>query len=431
MSIVPKLKTSIRTIELFAGVGGFRLGLERASRGTKSGNEFTVVWSNQWEPPGTATKQFAHRCYTANFDPEGNNSHTHSNEDIAAVLDSIESGQRDLPPADLLVGGFPCQDYSVAKPLSQAEGIHGKKGVLWWEIYRLLELAGDQRPKMLLLENVDRMLKSPASQRGRDFAVMMSCLNKLGYRVEWRVVNAADYGEAQRRRRVFIYAELENGHNEWDMQSHLMSSGVLAAALPIENNKTDFRTFDLPCDPYEASENFGLNAKKSAFLNAGVMQNGTILTCDVAPKKEAPTPLRKVLVPDSAVPDEYYINDTQQLEKWKYYKGSKKESRIDKKTGYEYTYAEGSMPFPDPLDTPARTILTGEGGASASRFKHIISTADGRYRRLVPEELEQINGFPPGWTDHGLSPIQRAFCMGNALVVGIVERIGLEILKRS
>ena len=81
------------------------------------------------------------------------------------------------------------------------------------------------------------------------------------------------------------------------------------------------------------------------------------------------------------------------------------------------------MAFPDLLENPSRTILTGEGGAGASRFKHIVEI-DGRYRRLVPDELDQLQCFPKGWTDTGMSDGHRAFCMGNALVVGIPHRIG-------
>ena len=165
-----------------------------------SAGPYKTIWANQWEPPGTASKQFAARCYQERF-----NDGTLVNEDINKVLDKYEAGEIDIPDVDMVVGGFPCQDYSVAKTLSAAGGIEGKKGVLWWDINRFLKL---KRPRFVLLENVDRLLKSPASQRGRDFAIMLSCLAKLGYSVEWRVVNSAEYGFPQRRKRVFIFARL-------------------------------------------------------------------------------------------------------------------------------------------------------------------------------------------------------------------------------
>ena len=88
------------------------------------------------------------------------------------------------------------------------------------------------------------------------------------------------------------------------------------------------------------------------------------------------------------------------------------------------------MAFPDNPDMPSRTIITGEGGASPSRFKHVVKTAGGRYRRLTPIELERLNMFPDNHTA-GASDMRRAFLMGNALVTGIVERIGVELLRRN
>jgi len=86
------------------------------------------------------------------------------------------------------------------------------------------------------------------------------------------------------------------------------------------------------------------------------------------------------------------------------------------------------MIFPDALDKPSRTIITGEGGSSPSRFKHVIETKDGRKRRLTPIELERLNMFPDNHTE-GVSDVRRAFFMGNALVVGIIEKLGESLAK--
>lgn len=421
---------SLSVVELFAGVGGFRLGLEGHPdpKWNCPGSGFKVVWANQWEPPGSDKRQFAFDCYVKRFDPDHKHPERHSNEDIAQVLDEVEAGSRVLPAHDVLVGGFPCQDYSVAKPLSMAEGIHGNKGVLWWEIYRLLKLMGDDRPRYLVLENVDRLLKSPAAQRGRDFAIILSCLSSLGYSVEWRVINAADYGFPQRRRRVFIYGE--HTHNAWDLRNRILSGGVLAEAFPVESHPTKAGEFDLVGDAYDISQDFGVGDKVSKFMVAGAMQAGRVVTMDVRPSFDATTcGLGEILVPESDVPAEYFLTE-ESIPKWRYYKGGKKEPRTDR-NGFEYMYSEGGMAFPDPLDRPSRTILTGEGGVSASRFKHVVTTPSGRLRRLVPEELEALNGFPSGWTNTGMTAGNRAFCMGNALVVGVVQRIGNVIISRA
>lgn len=393
--------------ELFAGVGGFRIGLAKAG--------WKTIFSNQWEP---STKvQHASSVYVANFGEEG-----HSNEDISNV--------EKVPfKFDLLVGGFPCQDYSVAKTLSSAKGLRGKKGVLWWEILRLVE---EHYPKLIFLENVDRLLKSPASQRGRDFAVMLRTLADAGYVIEWRVVNAAEYGFPQRRIRVFIVAKRSKtlGGRVSPLE-FITETGVLARALPVTAVELDCAEVKIDEDAEVLSRTFNKVAKgKSPFLNSGVFINGIAYTIKTEAKPSKSTrfmTLGDVIESDKNVPDEFYIPD-RRLRDWKYLKGAKSIERIHKGSGTKYNYAEGSMAFPDLLSSPSRTILTAEGGASPSRFKHIIKTKKG-HRRLTPVELERLNGFPDNWTkfdnEGNIVPdTKRAFFMGNALVIGLIERVG-------
>lgn len=410
--------SEIKIAELFAGVGGFRLGLEGYDNrehpefSMPPAGPFKTIWANQWEPPGTEARQFAARCYANRF---GKNSVV--NEDINKVLEQAEAGERVIPDVDMVVGGFPCQDYSVARPLNQARGIEGKKGVLWWDIYHFLEM---KKPRFGLFENVDRLLKSPAAQRGRDFAIILSCLADLGYVVEWRVVNSAEYGYPQRRKRVYIFCELTSEQIEL---SDRLENGVMAHAFPAlyAGEKTEL---DVLPDPYENSASFGIGKKVSPFMSAGVMQGCKVLTCNFVENYTGPRRvLKDVLVPEDEVPANFFI-DPEKLDKWRYLKGSKREERTNKKTGFTYMYSEGSMSFPDSIDKPSRTILTGEGGTGASRFKHVVECEDGRYRRLVPDELDQLQGFPRGWTNVGMTDGNRAFCMGNALVTGVPHRIG-------
>ena len=409
--------TTIRTIELFAGVGGFRIGLERASTKEKA---FEVSWSNQWEP--STKTQHASNVYCAQFGFEN-----HSNDDIAKVDVS------DIPEHDLLVGGFPCQDYSVASTLKNAHGIIGKKGVLWWEIYRILFQKKEKSPKYLLLENVDRLLKSPASQRGRDFAIILSSLNSLGYAVEWRVINASEYGMPQRRRRVFILAykkgtKLYNNLEKFSTDELLNRELLLSKTFPIKPiDKKTFISETLDSDLVEITENFNSKTpKNNAFWESGYMVDGKYYTTRVEIDYDGEkSVLGDFLIDEKDVPKEFYIDD-EELKKWQYQKGAKSIERVNKTTGHQYTYSEGSMGFPDAIDKPSRTIITGEGGASASRFKHVVEV-NGRYRRLTPIELERLNMFPDNHT-LGVTDSKRAFLMGNALVVGIVERIGKTLL---
>lgn len=417
----------IRIVELFAGVGGFRLGLEAASG---KDCKYEVVWSSQWEPG--AKTQHASEIYAHQFGPKN-----HSCEDIQKV---IEEKFDEIADHDLLVGGFPCQDYSVARTLSQAQGIHGKKGVLWWSIFNILKNKGKKAPKFIMLENVDRLLKSPVSQRGRDFAVMLASLDDLGYVVEWRVINAAEYGFPQRRRRIFIlgykkgtglYKALKSG----DKSQWIHKEGTIAKAFPVSKESDEIQEFEIEGDLAEVTKKFSSSKPKlSPFKNAGIMVGRKIYTTKVTPKSSRkPMLLKDAIIHDEkSIPETYFIGKDEEKQ-WEYLKGGKKEERKTK-SGHVYHYSEGPMTFPDLLDKPSRTIVTGEGGRSASRFKHVIKTKSGRLRRLMPLELERLNMFPDNHTQIMLDgketpDIRRAFIMGNALVVGVIRELGKSLRK--
>lgn len=402
----------LRVVELFAGVGGFRLGLEKSN--------FNVVWSNQWEP---ATKtQHASMVYEARFGKDN-----HSNQDISTVQ------TKDIPDHDVLVGGFPCQDYSVATTLSNSKGLKGKKGVLWWSIHRILE-EKQNKPKYLFLENVDRLLKSPSNQRGRDFAVMLQSLNDLGYAVEWRVINAAEYGMPQRRRRIFIIGYHQSSlifskMKESKAIDWISYAGTIPKAFPIKNLDDDKLTnFKLRGSLSDITTNFNKQATKSPFENSGIMVNGLVSTLKSEPNYDGPFTVLGDVLQNGEVTADFYISDKDK-EKWEYLKGSKTIER-QSSGGFTYKYSEGGMVYPDALDNASRTIITGEGGKTPSRFKHVVSTPKG-LRRLTPVELERLNMFPDNHTQlENISDTKRAFFMGNALVVGVIEKIGRSLSER-
>ena len=405
-----------------------------------------MVFSNQFEP--STRRQHASEVYQARFGSEG-----HSNEDIFSVVAGPAKFAAILAARpDMLVGGFPCQDYSVAKPADKAAGIEGKKGVLWWAIHETLKKLADagQPVKYVLLENVDRLLKSPTKCRGRDFAIILASLAGLDYAVEWRVINSADYGFPQRRKRVFLMAvhrstethrEVETQCRAGEVGRWLTGAGILAAALPVDGSKlTRVAAFELGTDALRTQAEYQAAAKgASRFANAGVMVDGQVWTSDLhaAPLSDlsafvgtsASMTLGDVVGRTAVVPENFYLSE-EALPQWRYLKGGKSEQRVTA-GGFAYTYGEGPVTFPDNLAKPSRTVITGEGGSSASRFKHVIATPDGRLRRLTPEELEELNGFPRGFTAlDGVSEVKRAFFMGNALVVGIVAAIGRALAAR-
>lgn len=418
-------------VELFAGVGGFRVGMERLNSG------WTTSWFSQWEPG--KKKQWAHDCYVYHFGDV---------KDLAGEsttgIDVSEVDKKNIPDHTLLTGGFPCQDYSVAHSLSSSKGIEGKKGVLWWQIRDIL-IA--KRPPFVLLENVDRLLKSPASQRGRDFGIILASFAQLGYRVEWRVINAAEYGAAQRRRRTFIFAYNEKTEYAKRMDGIepndiITERGLMAEAFPISEYKdintgsfefTDVADADVDTmltvgtedsdnDLLEMTQNF-----KFGFLDAGYMMDGQITTMKMIPVEMKPILLNEVV--ESGVDESYYISQ-KDMEAWTYMKGAKKIPRTSK-DGHSYVFSEGPIAFPDPLDRPGRTMLTSE--STKNRSTHVVADpATGRLRLLTEIEAERLQGFDDDWTKNCLVEGEvaempkrmRYFCMGNALVVPMITRMG-------
>lgn len=389
--------------ELFAGVGGFRLGFDRLA------SNWQTVWFSQWEPGKKV--QWAHDCYVQHFgDSPDVNGEFHTGEDISTVE------KKNIPDHMLLVGGFPCQDYSVAHTLASSKGIEGKKGVLWWQIRDTL-IA--KKPPFCLLENVDRLLKSPAKQRGRDFGVILACFAELGYSVEWRVVNAALYGAAQRRRRTFIFA-YKNDDTKYgkDMkgisaEDIIKSQGFMAKAFPIADTE-DFKKTAIGTDIVEVSDKFSF-----AFENAGFMTGGEITTVKIKEKEEKPITLGEILQEEA---DEKCFIPTDKMSKWSYLKGSKKINRTAA-NGHQYVFSEGPVAFPDPWDRPGRTMLTSE--STLNRSTHVVADRKtGNLRLLTPVEAERLQGFDDDWTNTGMPDRMRYFCMGNALVVPMITRMG-------
>ncbi len=424
------MSKKLKVLELFAGVGGFRVGLEHSDS-----DFFITKWANQWEP--SRKSQDAFEVYDYHF-PDSEN----INENIEEIPDEVFERM----DADIIVGGFPCQDYSVARSKKHEMGIEGKKGVLFWQIIRA---TNHIRPKYLILENVDRLLKSPSKQRGRDFAIMLASFNELGYSVEWRVINAADYGRSQRRRRVFFFVyrndteyakkidrQFENESNldlfseEHKYDEYIFKAGLFARQFPIMHQPYKNRTafYELPEDIVEISDNF-----TGTVWNTGIMRHGFYYTIDTEPTHdEKPITLGEVILPVDQVDEKYYLTDENKLEKFQYLRGPKKIERTSS-NGHTYTFSEGGMSPHDDLNMPGRTMLTSEG--SVNRSTHLLNVDD-RYRLITPIEAERLQDFPDDWTKYKklssgevveVSDRMRMFFMGNALVTEIVRRIGDEL----
>lgn len=419
----------MKVLELFAGVGGFRIGLEKVDSTC-----FVTKWANQWEP--SRKSQDAFEVYDYHF-PES--------ENINISISDIADEDFARMDADMIVGGFPCQDYSVARSKKNEQGIEGKKGVLFWEIIRATRLIN---PKYLVLENVDRLLKAPSKQRGRDFAIMLTAFNQLGYSVEWRVINAADYGRSQRRRRVFffVYRNDTNFAKELDSKfeqeevifsdkrydDYLYHSGLFASQFPVKPYPIKNRQVyeELADDLIAVSDHF-----TGTVWNTGIMRHGKYYSIETEPDYDGHLmTLGDVLQAEPDVPETYFLTNPQKLEKFQYLRGPKKIERTSA-DGHQYVYSEGGMSPYDSLDLPGRTMLTSEG--TVNRSTHLLHI-NGRYRLLTPVEAERLQDFPDDWTalkklsDGSVVPVSdkmRMFFMGNALVTDIVRKIGQFIQK--
>lgn len=419
----------MNVLELFAGVGGFRIGLENAHP-----NYFETLWSNQWEP--SRKSQDAFEVYNYHF-PDSEN----INVSIADITDE-QFAEMD---AEMIVGGFPCQDYSVARSKKNEQGIEGQKGVLFWEIIRATRII---RPRFLILENVDRLLKAPSKQRGRDFAIMLTAFNNLGYSVEWRVINAADYGCSQRRRRVFFFIyrndipfahqidqrfeEQEQIFDENRYDDYIFHEGLFATQFPIMNTPVKKRHvyYELPEDIVEVSDNFS-----GTVWNTGVMRHSRYYSIDTAPNYDGePITLGEILQNEEDIPEKFFINDPAKLEKFQYLRGPKRIERTSA-DGHTYIYSEGGMSPTDDLNLPGRTMLTSEG--TVNRSTHFLNV-NGKYRLITPVEAERLQDFPDNWTalkrlsDGTVTEVSdkmRMFFMGNALVTEIVRKIAEFIVE--
>ncbi|MEB6061299.1 DNA (cytosine-5-)-methyltransferase [Staphylococcus pseudoxylosus] len=425
------MTNELNVLELFAGVGGFRVGLENSAS-----HVFKTKWANQWEP--SRKSQDAFEVYNYHY-PESQN--------LNINIEDITDEAFEKMNADIIVGGFPCQDYSVARSKKNEMGIAGKKGVLFWQIVRA---TNHIKPKYLILENVDRLLKAPSKQRGRDFAIMLAAFNDLGYSVEWRVINAAEYGRSQRRRRVFFfiyrndsnYAKMldkkyENSDNsilfdENQYDEYLFNEGLFAKQFPIKDTpyKNRQASYAISDDIVKVSDNF-----TGKVWNTGVMRYGKYYTIDTeATGEELPITLGEIIQSESEVPERFYLNDETKLDKFKYLRGPKKIERITAE-GHSYYFSEGGMSPFDDLKLPGRTMLTSEG--SVNRSTHLLNIND-RYRLLTPIEAERLQDFPDDWTKYKkttdgniieVTDRMRMFFMGNALVTDIVKRIGDQIVE--
>jgi DNA (cytosine-5)-methyltransferase 1 len=415
-NMTTKLKT-LRFIDLFAGVGGFRLGLERANlslwnRLTSQGDGgiapliegvepiqpsvqyprdlpndlsdgdagavpyFSCVYSNEWD-------KYANSIYKQHF-----------GECDLRDITTVYSG--DIPDHDLLLGGFPCQSFSVA---GKRGGFEDTRGTMFFEIARILR---DKRPRYLLLENVKGLL---THDDGKTFQTILKVLTDLGYDVQWQVLNSKNFGVPQNRERVFIIGHLrgeprpqvfplsESDRRYLTSQGKSQSEGQrirgnnppdYAGALRVGGGDTkDLIATTLAARDYKGGGNLiqlnnPTHSNDRVYAPEGV--SPTLNTMQGG--RRQPFVAIPVLTPD----------------------------RQEKRQNGRRFKEDGEPSF----------TLTAQD-------RHGVMTDDLTIRRLTPMECERLQGFPDGWT-LPLSDTQRYKTLGNAVTVNVIEVVGGKLL---
>jgi DNA (cytosine-5)-methyltransferase 1 len=433
----------LKVIELFAGVGGFREAMSKK----RTKDYYQVVWSNQWEPRESNKddrEQTANKVYEAKFVKDGAPPHCPMDIDEATKDEKMP----EIPAFDMLVGGFPCQDYSVAKPRNASKGMNGPKGVLWWNIRKILE---DRLPHYVVLENVDLLIKSPSECRGRDFAIILKCLDELGYFVEWRVINAGEYGYIQRRRRIYIFA-YKPGDKERAKLAKLdnfdvgilMHGRLLNHVFKISNpSKVTTYNFDPKTNSEGLKKTYVNERNQSPFKSVGMMAGGKCISadCEIVPGHRGAETLHDALLERSEVKDydgelqRYRIRGIERVSAWAYVKGRKDEVRRKLQ----------------PLEKYVKKQLRGKAKLSSGEIRNLakslprklkmdvlIQSHEGGFKLLTREDVNSVTRIVLSESDNKFSSkavithkaFKKAFKIPESKLE-IIERLNVVLRNRS
>ena len=377
----------IKFIDLFSGIGGFRLGLERTGH-------YEHVWSND-------INEYANKIYTERFGEEG-----HYSGDIRGV------DAREIPYHELLCGGFPCQAFSVA---GKRKGFEDTRGTLFFEICRIIEA---KRPKLLLLENVKGLLNHDG---GRTFTVILQSLDELGYWVEWQVLNSKYFGVPQNRERVFIVGHLRgrggrevfpitgtNGETVDERELKFLG-GIDSPSVKkwVEDGNEYSRNFPQGQRVYDSD---GLSSTLNSQGGGLGAKTGLYTVKETGKNSQS----RRVYDPDGLSP-------------------TLSAGKRENSTGQAYSHnIIRPVLTPDRLEKRQNGRRFKENGDPSftltSPDRHGVMTNNQRIRRLTPTECERLQGFPDGWTE-GISDTQRYSCLGNAVTVNVIEFLGKIIVE--
>lgn len=420
-------------IDLFSGIGGFRLGLERADRG---------VDSKLTTGKGRSQSKEGHRADSGIKNGNGGRKHTDGNQGFRCVWScdnnkyanqvyikhfgeaSHHSGDvrgidpRKIPDFDLLCAGFPCQSFSVA---GKRKGFEDTRGTLFFEICRIAEA---KRPSLLLLENVKGLL---SIERGQVFHKILQSLEELGYWVEWQVLNSKHFGVPQNRQRVFLIGHLR-GSGGQEIFPIGEADGVAQGEAERKREQISLaidRNYWKGPDKHGQRTVIGVPLERDMAVSFTNTHN---------PEEERKVNLSKL---SRAIKPPY--GNQQPLILHNLYGGFKEGIRVFDNNSPTIRTSKGGGHIPSVVVLADRTRTLAGKGRNLESPKLITNALSGvqkdnlilenlMIRRLTPVECERLQGFPDGWTE-GLSDTQRYKCIGNALTVNVVEFLGEKINK--
>jgi DNA (cytosine-5)-methyltransferase 1 len=381
---------NMKYFSMFSGIGGFENGIGK--RGECIGY--------------SEIDKYAEKIYKKHY------------PDHIGYGDATKINTGEIPEFDLLVGGFPCQAFSVA---GKRRGFNDCRGTLFFEIARVLK---DKRPRYFLLENVKGLL---SHDKGKTFQTILEVLTNLGYFVEWQVLNSKDFGVPQNRERVFIVGHFGGG------------GGRKVFPISRSNSKTVSKTL---MDINQAQRVYGTDGCSITLKALGGGQGAKTGLYAVPTTKEGNV---------HTIDANYGKGCNNRLDKGRrtqiieYFKKDKCQSnRIYKTTGISPTLpsrgkntGQNSPMMAIPVLTPdwenkrqnGRRFKTNNEPSFTLTAQDKHGVYDGfRIRRLTPVECERLQGFKDNYTKYGcdgseISDTQRYKCLGNAVTVNVVEAI--------
>jgi len=387
----------MKYLSLFSGIGGFELGIQQAYEDYNRPNIRDRNKNIQKDLSDTEKQQDRATCIGfSEIDKYAIQIYEKQFPNHKNYGDITKIQSNSLPDFDLLVGGFPCQSFSIA---GKRGGFEDTRGTLFFEIARII---GEKQPRLLLLENVKGLL---SHDKGYTFFTIISTLNDLGYDIQWQVLNSKNFGVPQNRERVFII-----GHLRGTSRPEVFPIG--GGSEEIINKETkSVQANCLTATCYKGAGNDGMSLVVKTLKAQGL-----------EPTEKGYESLDKSVIP-VITPD-----------------------RLNKRQNGRRFKENGDPSFT--LTAQDRhgvlinkTIRTGGRGSLTKKHNWDTHLIDGKIRRLTPKECERLQGFPDDWTksgiieNHGIvsttmiSDAQRYKTLGNAVTVNVIKEIINRIIK--